>query len=271
MSLFAAYSFYEQKTSIAPPTPAPYSIRTDPYSGSVRLAVPGMYFGDTFGQTAYYSDISAEIRGTGNNINLVATGSLFATGSVVTSGSYNFNTSGGYTSSIYAEDNQSIGVASTTELPFSNNSYVVEAWVLLDERLYSPGAPFHKSIARGIPQTWGADISFLSLNSPNYRMRTILGDVQYFTGTVIAALGGWYHYAWVRSGNNLYFYQNGVRIHTASSSATQTAIPIRILGGILDNNDGAKGSVQDIRITIGSDRGYNTATITPPDSIVIEN
>jgi hypothetical protein len=267
--MFTPFAFRTIKEELVPVGPA-YAIRTDAYSSSVKLAVPGTYFGSTFGQTTYYSDISSAIRGTGSDISMVATGSVFATGSVVSSGSFDFATNG-YTGSIYAEDNDSIGYASSTELPFSNNSYVVEAWVRLDERLYSPGAPFHKSIARGVPQTWGADISFLSQNSPNYRMRTILADVQYFTGTVIAALGGWYHYAWVRSVNNLYFYQNGVRIHTASSSATQSAIPIRILGGILDGNDGAKGAVQDIRITIGSDRGYNTATITPPDSIVIEN
>jgi len=270
MGLFTPYSFLEQKAELAPVGPI-YQVRNDPYSASVKLAVPGTQFGSTFGQADYYSDISSYVRGTGSNISLVATGSLNSTGSVVTSGSYTFGTSDGYTTSIYAEDNESLGVASAVELPFNTTSaYVVEAWVLLDERLYSPAAPFHKSIARGVPQTWGADISFLSQNSPNYRMRTIFNDVQYFSGTVIANLGKWYHYAWVKSGSNIYLYQNGVRLSTASNAASPTAIPTRLIGGNLDGNDGANGSVQDFRITIGSDRGYNGATFTPPNSIVEE-
>jgi hypothetical protein len=84
-------------------------------------------------------------------------------------------------------------------------------------------------------------------------------------------LSTWYYYAWVRSGNNLNFYLNNNRIAgpTALAAGDQSATTAtsRILG-YSDLNEGAKGVVQDLRISIGTDRGYTNATITLPQSIV---
>lgn len=266
--IVAPFSYLQQQAAVV----APYIIRSDAYNTFVKLAVPGTNFGSTFAQSNYYSDISSYVRGSGNNVSMVATGSLlYASSSIVNSGSYNFATDG-YTTSIFTEDATTIGVASNAEFGFSNNSWVVEAWISLNERMYSPGAPFHKSIMRDVGggNNFSCDISFLAQNNANYRMRTILSGTQHFSGTIVAALSTYYHYAWVRSGNNMYMYQNGTRFtpSPATSTATQASIQTRILGGDMNVNDGAKGVSQDIRVTIGSDRGYNTATITPPNSIV---
>lgn len=256
---------------------AVYQIRNDAYSASVKLAVPGTQFGSTFAQSYYYSDISATIRGTGNNVNLVATSSgvlLFASTSLqVTSGSgtYDFSTEG-YTTSIFQEDGGSIGAASNSELPFSNSSFVVETWVYQKERLYSPGAPFHKNIIRGVnggSNHISCDLTFVAQNSPLFRMRTIINGNQYFAANVASNLDAWYHAAWVRSGNNLYWYWAGNRITGPTAmSLTVNSDTTRIYGGDLGVNDGAKGNFQDTRITIGSDRGYTGSTITVPNSIV---
>ena len=89
MSLFTPTALYYQAPVAA--AGAVYAIRTDTYSASVVLAVPGTQFGSTFGQSYYYSDISATVRGTGNNVNLIASSSgtlLFASSSLqVSSGS----------------------------------------------------------------------------------------------------------------------------------------------------------------------------------------
>lgn len=95
----------------APPAPS-FQIRTDTYASSVQIAVPGTDFGSAFGQTYYYSDISAEVRGTGANVPLTASGSaaeFWPSASVVNSGSYDFATGGGYDTSMFAEDGGSIG------------------------------------------------------------------------------------------------------------------------------------------------------------------
>lgn len=274
MGLFAPYSFIQQQ-AVAAAGPV-YSVRTDAYSGSVRLAVPGTKFGNTFGQSDYYSDISATIRGTGSNVNLIASSSgtlLFASTSLqVSSGSYNFATNGGYDTSIFQEDQGSIGAASGTEFPFNTDSFVVETWVYQNERLYPGGAPFHKSVLRGTAYLISCDLTFVSNGSPLLRMRTILSDNQYFSANIASNLNVWYHAAWVRSGNNLYWYWNGQRITgPTATSVSAGAGTTRIYGGDLGANDGAKGNFQDTRVTIGTDRGYTSATITPPDSIVIKS
>jgi hypothetical protein len=84
-------------------------------------------------------------------------------------------------------------------------------------------------------------------------------------------LSTWYYYAWVRSGNNLNFYLNNNRIAgptgLAAGDQSATTATSRILG-YSDTNEGAKGVCQDIRISIGTDRGYTNSTITLPQSIV---
>jgi hypothetical protein len=54
----------------------------------------------------------------------------------------------------------------------------------------------------------------------------------------------------------------------AAGDQSATTFDARILGGFLDGNEGAKGNMQDLRISIGTDRGYTNATIPIPQSIV---
>jgi hypothetical protein len=277
MSFFTATAFYQQV--VAGVTGATVQVRADPSGSFVYLAVPGTQFSD-LNMANYYSDISSLIRGSGNNILLSATGSvspnlISSTGSVLISGSYNWSVSGSYTTSIFQEDSGSLGLVSNSELNFNSSSFVVETWMNLTERLYSPGAPFHKTIlSYSGASGYGAGLSFPSTgpNSPLMRMRMLFktGN-QYFSGNFATSLSTWYYYAWVRTGNNLNFYLNNNRIAgpTALAAGDQSATTAtsRILG-YSDLNEGAKGVVQDLRISIGTDRGYTNATITLPQSIV---
>ena len=254
-------------------------VRADPSGSFVYLAVPGTQFTE-LGMANFYSDISSLVRGSGNNILLSATGSISpnlisSTGSILISGSYNWGVSGSYTTSIFQEDSGSLGLVSNSELNFNSSSFVVETWMNLSERLYSPGAPFHKTIlSYDGASGYGAGLSFPSdgPNSPKMRMRMIFktGN-QYFSADMATALNTWFYYAWVRTGNNLNFYLNNNRITgpTALAAGDQSATTAtsRILG-YSDVNEGAKGVCQDIRISIGTDRGYTNATLTVPQSIV---
>jgi hypothetical protein len=248
----------------------------------VQLAVPGTNFG-TFGMTNFQSDISATIRGSGVNSTLIVTSSgasnvCIISSSVVNSGSYDFATNGGYTTSVFQEDGGSIGAVPGTTFSSFNSAggdFVIECWVYLQERFASPGAPFHKSIIRDTATSFSCDISFPSNqpNQPGCRLRMIRGGNQTFSGNISWNLNAWYHiaFAWTSSTGNITSYWHGTRvINTVNTSANTTGLNYRILGGDLGVNDGAKGSIQDYRVTIGSNRGYTGATITVPDSIVIK-
>ena len=279
MSLFASTTFYNiQPVAIAG---AVYSIRTDPSASFVQLAVPGTNFGSVFGQSNFQNDISATVRGTGTNVNLIVTSSsatscCIISSSLVSSGSFNFAASDiAYSTSVFQEDAGSMGaVPGATFSNFTSTDWAVECWVYMQERLYpGGGAPFHKSILRNTDSTFSLDMTFVAPNSPLFRMRLIRGANQYFSGNIASNLNAWYHMAWgfTSSTNTINFYWSGNRITTTASTvgAITSGINYRVLGGDMGVNDGAKGSVQDYRVTIGSNRGYTGTTITIPNSIVI--
>ena len=251
-----------------------YQIRTDTYGSFVEIAMPGTDFG-IFGQSDYSSDISSAVRGTGSDYNLIPTGSgtteFWPSGSVVDS-DYDFATEGGYSTSMFAEDAGSIGAIYGGDFSnFYGVDFVIEGWVYMNERLYQGGAPFHKSILRNTNSTFSADISFVSNGSAQYRMRVIKGGTQYFSSNITSNLNQWYHYAFsfTNSGSALRAYWDGTRIMDSTATGANTDnLFYRLLGGDMGPNDGAKGSIQDYRITIGSNRGYTGATITTPNSIV---
>ena len=256
--------------------PSAFIVRPDPYSGFVKVAVPGTQFGNTFNQQFFYSDIAPFVNSSAANVPLIATASggsnlLLISASVVTSGStYEFRNDG-YQTSIYQEDAGTLGPVPSAIVSPGASNFVYECWVFQNERLYSPAAPFHKSIWRntGGSNNFSIDLTFQAQNSPQFRMRIIFNGTQYFSAAVSSNLNAWYHAAWVRSGNNFYWYWAGNRITGPTAmSGTQTAVNMNLLGGDLGVNDGAKGSVQDIRVSIGTDRGYTGATIIPPNSIV---
>lgn len=287
MSLFQATSFWNIQPVAA--AGAAYLVRTDSSGSFVQLAIPGTNFGSVFGQTGFQNDISSYVRGSGNNVTLIvtsssATNACIPSSSVVSSGSFDFATAGGYSTSVFQEDGGSIGAVSSSlgafnstgyPSPATNGDFVVECWVYLQERFASPGAPFHKSIIRDTASSFSCDISFPSNqpNQPGCRLRMIRGGSQTFSGNISWNLNAWYHiaFAWTASTGNVTAYWHGNReINSVNSSVNATGLWYRILGGDLGANDGAKGSIQDYRITIGSNRGYTGTTITVPNSIVIK-
>ena len=106
----------------------------------------------------------------------------------------------------------------------------------------------------------------------NLRVNTsTTGESQYFSTDETLILNSWVHVAWVRSGNNKYFYYNGTRYlnNTAAIGSIDANTGfIRILRGENVDNDGTAGAVQDFRVYIGTDKGYTGSTITTPSSIV---
>lgn len=273
MSIFSSTAFYNIQPVAAPAGPQ-YTVRTDAYSGSVQLAIPGNQFADApISMSYYYSDISAVIRGTGTNLVAAPTGSASEFKSDTPT---NFSANG-YTTSLFTQDAGSWAQISPTALNISNNQFVFEGWFYFTEIWNQP--PFWHSFAR--QRDGVADDLFIDIGNGgiakgtglSVRMRIVLNGTQFFTSTFSVVLNTWTHLAWVRSsGGALYGYVGGTQRSLGTSTATiGTSGLIRILGGNSAANDGQAATHQDLRITVGTDRGYNTATITPPSSIIQKN
>lgn len=254
------------ETASVAPSPV-WQVRTDTYSASVVLAMPGTLATD-LGMTNYYDDISSEIRGTGANKSIIPSGSganarLWASSSIVSSGSYDFSVDG-YETSVFSSGSQNVGFLPSGELSFGTSDFVVEYWINYGPTGFTT-PPFNKGIS-------GPGNSPNVFDFPGFvpRYRIIRSDTQYFFPQS-QTLGVWYHIAYVRSGNFLYLYINGVRHATTFniSTASFPAAAYHLMGINSGNtNDGAPSRFNDLRITIGTDRGYNTSTITVPDSII---
>jgi hypothetical protein len=247
-----------------------FTIRTDAYSGSVQLAVPGNLFSAApISMAQYYSDISAEVRGNGTNLVAAPTGSATEFKSDTPT---NF-ASDGYTNSLFTQDAGCWGQVSATRFAIGTQQWVTEGYFYFTENWNLP--PFWHSVVRqreGVNDDWYCDIGN-GTGGTNVRMRFIINGSQYFTANFTAALNTWTHVAWVRAAAGvLYGYHNGTRrsAGTDGGNITSTGL-VRIIGGASAANDGEAAAHQDLRITIGTDRGYNTATITPPSSIVQKN
>jgi hypothetical protein len=266
MSIFASTAFFNIQ-SAASVAPAGFIVRTDAYSGSVVIAMPAT-LATNLGMSNYYDDISSQVRGVGSNVSIIPSGSgadarLWASASIVSSGSFDF-TSDGYETSAFSSGSQNVGFLPSGVLGFSTSDFVIEYWINYGPTGFTQ-PPFNKGISS-------------PGNSPNVfdfpgfipRYRVILNDNQYFFPQS-QTLGTWYHVAFVRTGTNLYLYINGTRHSTTFNiGATNVNASAYHLMGINsgNTNDGAPSRFNDLRITIGSDRGYTGSTITVPNSII---
>lgn len=261
MSVFSATTFY----NIQPPAAAggpTYQWRTDAYSASLVLAMPFSEF-TSLGMTSYKQDVSALIKGSGSNVSLVSSGSVYASGSTCSYSTASWSAEGYTTTGGITQTGGSMfGAPTTTTVNFASSNFVIEAYILIPNKSLN----FNSTV--------------FGQNSGDY----LLADVSPPNNTIrfyIAGSGGgsantwsnntWYHVAWVRSGNNYYSYVNGVRKNNFSRAGSVPNSPDgfwRLLGYNGSANDSVPKITQDFRLYIGTDKGYNTATIVPPPSIV---
>lgn len=250
-------------------TGSDYAWRNDPYSASLFLAMPGSLF-HTLGMTSGLQDVSSYIRGTGNNISLVPTGS--AGSNLVTSSAYILNYSGsnwadqGYTTAISVVGAQNAGALTWQMCTGSNGSgmnqqdFVIEGFIAPRSTWGLP--PFQLHIMGD--RSGDSLLTQWSLGTTlNYYLN---GSSTAFGFT--ATQNTYYHFAFVRSGTNKYIYINGTRVATGTFSVDFTSQGFNAILGAVNSADAVNKSVQDFRVYIGTDKGYNTSTITVPSSMV---
>ena len=267
MPLFTPFGFYKQFVEeVIPPSGPIFYPSYDAFSGSLYLAIPAAEFNVSGSQMSnWYDDISAEIRGTGTSFTANPTGSAGEIDEYTTSTQWT-----DYSSSLYVKDAGTWGNLSTTELPFAANSWVVEGYVYMDERFTKP--PYWKVGLRNTSNNVSAELGFPGTGTTDLKARIMINGSQFFSSdtNISYNLNQWYHVAWVRSGSNLYFYFDGTRYSCGTTALTSNTTGVQqIMGGASALNDGAAGAWQDFRTYIGTDKGYTTATITPPAQMLI--
>lgn len=264
MGLFTPYSFLQQKVAEAAPS-SPYAFRTDAYASYVKLAIPGMLFTD-LGMSNYYDDVHADIAGSGTNYSANITGSVFS--DVSASIAQAKWPAEDYTTSAYAQDSGCWGtVNASTELGFGTNDWVIESWVYLTEAFTKP--PFWKVLLREVGYNITAEFGNGTTTSTSARMRVVTnGGNQYYSSNFTFSLNTWYHVAFSKTSSTLEMYWNGTRVFNSGITYSGAGGITRIMNGENATNDGLQGYYQDLRVTVGSNRGYTGATITTPQSIV---
>ena len=144
---------------------------------------------------------------------------------------------------------------SNNAFAFGTGDFTVEAWV------YEPSRVVFPSILEIGYHIAGTGIVFLTNNGGN--LASIYSE-GFYAGAPTGSLSVWNHYAWVRSGNFITTYVNGVGGTTSSftNNLTDTAtITIGSVNGGSGNYD-TNGYIDDLRITKGVAR--YTANFTPP-------
>ena len=268
-------------TSTTTTTAAAPSVRTDVYSASLELAIPGASF-PSLGMTSYLEDISQIIRGTGTGygVQQVYTGSLG--GSVVQriAGPSPKWAANNYSSSIgvnvYAAAITASYTASYNDL--NSSSFTIETWVNSNNWNSNGGAI-------EIYRAYGAGPLLFTMQSipssgSNPQIQTVLvrtdgTEFVYTANPYLLQSGSWYHTALVRSGSNYNMLLNGEVVSDFVNSATlKTAQSPYVMNVVYDSFPTLfiTASFQDYRIYKGIAKYPNQAsgsTYTTPLSMVI--
>jgi hypothetical protein len=239
------------------------SIRTDAYSASLSIAMPGYLFTnpDGFAQTTYRSDISSYIRGTGTSYtNLAVTGS----GTFYMSASNAFTTDG-YSGSMFVNGQQNQGAVAANDNNFeiTASAFTIECYF---NKLIS------NSGARAVINSYRGGLSGYSLgiNLQDNYIRWVARNTAYDTSTITMNTNTWYHAAIssIPNGDTAIFF-NGTRVFFGNLSKPDVSTtPIDFLGRA---DAGAEPSMlfNDFRFYKGiSKYSPSSSSITPPPSMI---
>lgn len=238
------------------------SIRTDAFSASLSLAIPGYLFTSPngFAQTTYRSDISSYIRGTGASYtNLAVTGS----GTYYPSASNAF-TSDGYNGSIFVNgaQNQGAVVSSDTNFNLSGGVFTIETY--FNEPASSNN---NRNIIYCLNGTAGYDFQVQANNTFRWITR---GNANDSSPASTITTNTWYHLAITATANgDTAIFFNGSRVFSGNISAPNAAnTAIQFLGRSDDaSTDGFL--FNDFRVYKGISK-YSplSSSITPPPSMI---
>jgi hypothetical protein len=237
------------------------SIRTDAYSASLSLAIPGYLFTSPagFAQTNYRSDISSYIRGNGTSYtNLAVTGS----GTYYPSASSAF-TASGYNGSIFVNGAQNQGAVASNDTNFD----ITAGTFTIETYFNEPSSSnINRSFIYCLNGTAGFDFQVQANNTFRWTSRNVANDSSPFS---TINTNTWYHLAITATANgDTAIFFNGSRVFSANISAPNgpnTAFQL------LGRSDASMGPVlfNDFRLYKGVAK-YSplSSSITPPPSMI---
>lgn len=265
MSLFQPFTYFGTAISAT----LNYAYRNDPFSASLVFATPCSLF-SSLGMTYAWSDVEANIRGTGSNKTVATSASL------QTNTTYIKFDSDGYVESLAmtassATPTPSIFSQNSTDFNFGSGNFTIECW-------HNPGAGtsarrmfFQKYVTGQLLQcelNWNLGLN--NTNAMGFAYDNSAGETGvYAPATASLASNTWTHYALVRNGATSFIaYINGVPTvgSTVNRTLNTTTTPAFLLGGNY-NTPYQTGYVQDYRIYKGVAK--YTASFTPPQSMII--
>ncbi len=243
--------FYEEPTT-------EWSFRTDANASDLIFATPGNQVSD-ISMTYAWSDVQADIRGTGSNKSVL-------TSNLTTSTRNNF-ASDGYTESTEVSSTAAFLNANDSDYYFGSDDWTFEAYLnfgtLATTSMFR--AMFSDYTAANVSQ------SSLWLRIEQGKLQIIVvadgGGENFYQSTVQSWVSNqWHHVAFTRDGSTLNAYFDGTRVINQSYSSTlRLTTAGKYLMGYY-NAGQATVDVQDYRIYKGFAK-YTTASFTPPSSM----
>lgn len=166
-------------------------------------------------------------------------------------------------SAVFNGSTDYLGLANTG---FSlTGDFVIEAWIYLD------AVSGYATLIEG-----RSGVGFNNLICGAYSVSgTLRPDIVYgggrLTGTSTSiSLSTWTHIAFARTGSTLSIYVGGTRDSTQATVSSSLAPGASLTIGKNLDGDYLDGNLDDLRVTIGSDRGYTGSTITVPTAAFLD-
>lgn len=260
-------------------TAGPISFRTDPYSASLQLAIPGALF-PSLGMTSYKEDVSQLIRGTGTGYGVLPS---FTIGSSIfiaaTSAPIPKWVSNDYSSSMQVTAITGDAYIATTSASadFNNlnsSSFTIETWVNQNNWNSEGGAcEVYRAYAGG-PLLF--TLSSLPATGSNPQIETILirqdgSEFVYEASPYVLQPNNWYHTAVVRDGNNYMMLLNGEVVLSFNNGAVLKNSQNPLIMGRIGSSP-YSASFQDFRLYNGVAKyAYQPSgsTYTTPESMIV--
>lgn len=242
---------------LAPVAPLVPTFRTDAYSASLVFGTPGNLF-TSLGMQYAWSDVSADIRGTGSNLSVL-------TANLTSSATYNNFSSDDYVESSEVSSTGRFRSSDDTQFEFGSGDFTIETWINAGSDTSPNRFIFSDYTIYNVPQSQ----LWLALNGAG-RVTVVLAgnsaETYYQSNVLTWTANQWYHIAISRNGTTFSVYRDGVQIlqwtRTVTLHATNQG---KYLMGYY-NAGGETVYVQDYRIYKGVGK-YPTA-FTPPNSMV---
>lgn len=221
---------------------------------------------------AYWSNVQLLMHLDGSNNGTTFTDSSSAARSITRGGGVVTSTAAkkfGTASAYFAASGDYLGVTDAASTELAGNDWAIEMWI------NTTSSTQYATLISRTPGSFAAGMWSLMINhdsNTSGELALYVSDFNGGTSTVMLSSGAsslrdgaWHHVAVSRSGSALNMYIDGTRRATGTASSNVSNINGDINIG-RDQFYGRQftGYIDDLRLTIGSARGYTGSTITVP-------